>query len=1048
MAELATAYVTLIPSLKGAQKTITQQLSGVNVESAGTSLGNTLLKGAKGGLTGIAKGLGTVAKVGVGSMAAIGTAVGGLAVGGGISRALKLDNAKNSFRTMGIDVDKAMKSCNDSVKGTAFGLDAAATVAASLGVSGVKAGNEMTKSLKAVAGMASLGGVEMERVGLVFGKVAAQGKLQGDELMQLSEMGVPALQMLSKHLGKSTSDVRDMVKDGEVDFQTFSDAMYAAFGTAAQGANNTFQGAMSNVNAALSRVGAKFASPALDGLRKVFVALIPAIDAFSAALDPAVKVFEGFVSSASKGAISVIEAFTKTLKNGGSIADAFGAAFGKLSGYAKQWAVDIGNAFNNSPVGQWVTKLQAAFLSAETPMEGFKNVLGEVKAKIGELVSGTNVTGFVDGLKSKFAELPQPVQDVVRAIADFGKGIASALSGINVGGTVALAGFVAILAKFGAPLTSVVTKLGSFGSAAVGAFSKIGGISGIVGTIGMKLNTLGSAVTLCGGGLRGFATVAGSVVKTALMGMVSPVGLVVAGIAALVAAFAYMMVTNEGFRNSVMSIVTSIGASLLPTLTLIGTTLSNVASTVLPMVTSMVSMLVPVLAQVVMVVLQIVAAVMPIVTTLVSTLMPVLQVIITTVMTVVTALVSALVPVLTVILGAIQALMPVVQMIVTIVTSVITALASLLVPVIQIISSAILTILPIITQIITVITQVVQTIVAFLVPIITQVATFIQTIIPVVIMAVTNGFTLIQSIIQAVMPVIQTVITTVWNVIQTVITTVMSVIQGIITVVLGVIQGYWRAVWSGIQAVASAVWSGIQGVISGAISAVSSIISSVLSAISSIWNSCWSGISSFVSSIWSQVTSRVSSGVSSMISTISSIPGKVMSFFADAGSWLINAGKSIIDGLINGIKDKMGGLGSALGGIGDFIVSHKGPPSYDKVMLVPAGQLIMGSLVKGLGSGMPQLQRVLADASGMMEGFATEISPFEDVNASVRTWGKAEIQARNDGVVSEILDRLDNYLPGLANQKLVLDTGTVAGEMAPYIDRNLGIKNTRRSKGL
>ena len=53
----------------------------------------------------------------------------------------------------------------------------------------------------------------------------------------------------------------------------------------------------------------------------------------------------------------------------------------------------------------------------------------------------------------------------------------------------------------------------------------------------------------------------------------------------------------------------------------------------------------------------------------------------------------------------------------------------------------------------------------------------------------------------------------------------------------------------------------------------------------------------------------------------------------------------------------------AIGGIGDWIVKHKGPLSYDKRMLVPAGQAIMGGLAKGLASGFGVVQDVIADAN-------------------------------------------------------------------------------------
>ena len=67
MADLATAYLRLIPSLKGAQKTIENELGGINTKSTGNKLGGGLGEGIKGGLGNIAIGnfLGNILTQGV-----------------------------------------------------------------------------------------------------------------------------------------------------------------------------------------------------------------------------------------------------------------------------------------------------------------------------------------------------------------------------------------------------------------------------------------------------------------------------------------------------------------------------------------------------------------------------------------------------------------------------------------------------------------------------------------------------------------------------------------------------------------------------------------------------------------------------------------------------------------------------------------------------------------------------------------------------------------------------------------------------------------------
>lgn len=992
MAELASAYLTLIPSLKGAQKTITQQLNGINVDSSSQSWGKSIVSGVGGGFK-------TVGKVGVAALASIGAAVGGLAIGGGISRAMKIEQAEMKFKNMGINVEQAMKSCNEAVLGTAYGLDAAATVAASLGASGVAAGDQMTQALKGVAGMAAMSGRSMEDIGLIFGKVAAQGRLQGDELMQFAESGINATAALAKYLGKTQAEVREMVSNGEIDFQTFSDAMYATFGDAAQGANETFSGAMSNVIAALSRVGAKFADPALEALRKVFVALIPAIDAVSNALGPAVDAFAGFADAVSNRTVAGIEAFTNALKNGQSFASAFAEGFKAI--------FNISSGGTLGTVASIIGGLISDIRSGVPPINAFKNGFSQLSS----VLSG-KFQSVIQTVKDAIGNLPQPLQTVISAISSFAQKVADFLGTINGGGVAALAGFVAILVKFGTPLGGIVSKLLSFGGAAASAFGKIGGFSGIIGTIAMKLNTFGSAVTLCGGGIKGLSVVLGSGLKTALMGIVSPVGLIVAGIAALAAAFVYLMATNETFRNTVLSLVATIGASLAPIIAIVAQALANLATTLLPVITNLVAMLVPVLGQIITVILSIVAALAPVITTLVGTLVPILTTLIEIIVTVAAQIIAAVLPVISMILGAIQSSMPLIQTIITTVCAAVLGIIQLVWPIVQ----------QIITQVVSV------------------VMSFIQAAMPV-----------IQTIFQTVMTVILSVVQAVWPLIQSIITTAMNVIRSIIQIVTGIISGNWSQVWSGIQNLASSIWNGIQNIVSSAISAVQGIISAVLSGIAGIWNSVWSGVSSFVSGIWSSVCSTVSSGVDNMMGFISGIPGQIMGFFADAGSWLLDAGGQIIDGLISGIKGALGGLGDFLGGVGSFIAEHKGPKRYDLKLLVPNGGWIMQGLETGMENGLPSLRNTLTGVASEVEGWSAELSPFNDVNASVMSWGRAEIVSR-DKSGEEQTSRLEDAISSLGDRiekiQVVMDSGTLAGEITPHIDKNLGVRNARRAKGL
>ena len=233
-------------------------------------------------------------------------------VEGGKTRALTIEQAKFQFQGLGMNIADTMASAKTAVLGTAYGLADAAKAASLLGASGMKAGPKMVSSLRAIAGVAAMTGSAYNDISDVFTSVAGNGRLMGSDLLRLSARGVNAAATLAKSLGKSEADVRAMVTDGKISFKMFSDAMDNAFGKHAADANQTYTGALANMHAALSRIGADVATPKFEAQRKVLNAMTPVIDNIHTALLPAIKAFAEFENIGSANMVKFLKGLDLT----------------------------------------------------------------------------------------------------------------------------------------------------------------------------------------------------------------------------------------------------------------------------------------------------------------------------------------------------------------------------------------------------------------------------------------------------------------------------------------------------------------------------------------------------------------------------------------------------------------------------------------------------------------------------------------------------------------------------------------------------------------
>lgn len=225
---------------------------------------------------------------------------------GGERRAQNIAQAKFQLEGLGVAWNDIEKDISFAVNNTAYGLDSAARIGAQLSASGIQIGDDMAHALRAVSGLAAMTNSSYDDIGRIFTQIAGAGRLYTQDMLQISSRGLNLAAALGNQLGKTETEIREMVTKGQIDFKTFADAMYEAFGEQAVKANNTYNGALSNTKAALSRLGADIATAKFEALRQVFVAIIPKLNDLKKALTPAIEEISKLIAVVGEFAQKVI----------------------------------------------------------------------------------------------------------------------------------------------------------------------------------------------------------------------------------------------------------------------------------------------------------------------------------------------------------------------------------------------------------------------------------------------------------------------------------------------------------------------------------------------------------------------------------------------------------------------------------------------------------------------------------------------------------------------------------------------------------------------
>ncbi|MEU4234188.1 phage tail tape measure protein [Nonomuraea sp. NPDC026600] len=162
-------------------------------------------------------------------------------------------------------------------------------------------------------------------------------------------------------------------------------------------------------------------------------------------------------------------------------------------------------------------------------------------------------------------------------------------------------------------------------------------------------------------------------------------------------------------------------------------------------------------------------------------------------------------------------------------------------------------------------------------------------------------------------------------------------VKDLVVEVLDGIKVFWDEWGDEILTIVSAALNFVLSTVGGFIETLKGIFQTIKSALTGDWQGMWDGLGSIVEGgtrgirsladsgmrllgqamgfNWDDIKARGQKGIDDLVAKVKALPSNLKSIASQAGTWLLQAGRDLINGMINGVREKAAELANAARGV-------------------------------------------------------------------------------------------------------------------------------------